>query len=303
MDPAMQQLQELQVWATVAAAVVGALTFLALLFGTPSKRTDYAKLPRLRAKSLCPPTFPSTSFQAVSWLNFINVEIANFGSTPAHNIRLRAEPDFEYRKNEFISQLGPSKNGINHLPPSGKVVFFLGSVIEFKAAGRLDSTFSVSADYEDRNGTTFHHQYEISLKFLEGLSSIDRDPAISIADNFEALKKAVESWASEAMKEIDRKRWEKDSYFYRSPVGVFWIRPLTGRVGHYQLGIDNLPLHEHYSPYEAAEAVHKQRTGYAGWDSRPDIKSPSDLTEWTAGEIPIVIGPAEKKAKEQTVAR
>lgn len=171
-----------------------------------------------------------------------------------------------------------------NLPPGGKVVFFFGSVIELKGAGRLDSPFSVFADYEDRDGANFHHEYAISLNFMEGLSSIDKDPLITIAENFEALKKTVETWGSEATKEMERKRWAQDCYFYRSTVGVFWIRPVTGRVGHYQLGIDKLPLHAHHSPYEAAEAVHKHQTGYSVWDNRPDIQLPSDLTQWTAGE-------------------
>jgi hypothetical protein len=212
------------------------------------------------------------------------MEIANFGSTPARSVRLRASPDFEYRNGEFVSQLGPFKNGINHLPPGGKVVFFFASVIELKAADHLDSPFNIFVDYEDRNGTEFHQEYEISLKFMEGLSSIDKDPLISIADNFEALEKTIKTWGSEVIKEINHKRWEQDCYFYQSSIGVFWIRPLTGRVGHYQLGIDNLPLHAHRSPYEAAEAVYKKQTGYTGWDSRIDITPPFDLTQWTAGE-------------------
>jgi len=280
MDPTLQQLQA---WATVAAAVVGALTFGALFWYT----VETHRLRKAAEKQSNAATSPDITVYVVPsriWLNFINMEIANLGSTPAHNVCLRAEPDFEYRKGEFVSQLGPFKNGINHLPPGGKVVFFLGSVIDFKAAGRLASPFTVFTNYEDRTGTKFHHQYEISLKFMEGLSSIDKDPLIGIAESLEALKKTVEAWGPEAIKDIERKRWEQECYYYRSPIGVFWIRPVTGRVGHYQLGIDTLPLHAHDSPYEAAEAVHKQQTGYSGWDSRRDIEPPPDLTEWTAGE-------------------
>ena len=281
MDPTLQQ--QLQAWATVAAAVVGALTFLALLWYTVETHR-LRKATEKQSKAATSPDITVCVVPSRTWLNFINVEIANSGSTPAHRIRLRAEPDFEYRKGEFLSQLGPFKNGINHLPPGGQVVFFLGSVIDLKAADRFDSPFTVVADYEDRNGMRFHHQYEISLKFMEGLSVIDKDPLISIAESVEALKKSVEAWGSEATKEMERKRWAHDYYFYRSPLGVFWIRPLTGRVGRYQLGIENLPLHAHYNPYDAAEAVHRKETGYSVWDGRADIKPPSDLTEWTAGE-------------------
>jgi hypothetical protein len=114
MDPAMQQLQQLQVWATVAATVVGALTFGALLWYT----VETHRLRKATEKQSKAATSPDIAVYVVpsrTWLNFINMEIANFGSTPAHNIHLRAEPDFEHRKGEFISQLGPFKNGINHL--------------------------------------------------------------------------------------------------------------------------------------------------------------------------------------------
>ena len=101
------------------------------------------------------------------------------------------------------------------------------------------------------------------------------------------LKKVVEKWVTEGLKEIERKRWERDYYFYKSAIGVFWIRPLTGRVGSYQLGIDGLPLDAHYSPYEAAEAVHKRKTGYSLWDGRLEIEPPTDLTNWTPGEYEL----------------
>jgi len=273
-------LQQLQAWATVAATAVAALTLAALVWYTIETHRLRIAAER-QSKAAISPDVSVYVVPSRMWLNFINMEIANFGFTPAHNIRLHANPDFEYRKGEFISQLGPFKNGINHLPPGGKVVFFLGSVMDFKAAGRMESSFRALTNYQDRHGATFSHEYEISFKFLEGLSSIERDPAITIADDFESLRKAVETWSSEAIKEIDRNRWKQDSYFYRSPIGVFWIRPMTGRVGRYQLGIDSLPLHEHYSLYEAAEAVHQKKTGYSLWDNRQDVETPADLTKWT----------------------
>jgi hypothetical protein len=215
--------------------------------------------------------------------SFLNMEIENFGSAPAHTIRLRAEPDFQHMRNEFISKLGPFKNGINHLPPQGKVVFFFGSAIELHKEKRLSSPFTVYVDFQNASGEKFHREYEISLSFMEGLSSIGTDPLVSLADSNEGLKKAVEEWKSKAAEHIEYRRWREERYSLVSSVGTFWIRPLTGMVGAYQLGIDKLPLGDYRHPWDAAESVHHHKTGYTGWDNNSELSAPEDLRGWQDG--------------------
>lgn len=215
--------------------------------------------------------------------SFLNMEIVNFGSAPAHNIRLKAEPDFQHMRSEFISQLGPFKNGINHLPPEGKVVFFFASAIELHKEKRLTSAFTVHTDFENANGEKFHRQYEINLSYMEGLSSIGTDPLVSLADSNEALKKAFEEWKSKSLDYLEYRRWQEAHYSLVLPVGTFWIRPETGMVGVYRLGIDNLPLSDYRHPWDAAEAVHQHKSGYAAWDGNPDLTAPEDLRGWDSG--------------------
>ncbi len=212
--------------------------------------------------------------------NFLDMEIVNFGSAPAHNIRLRAKPDFQHMRNEFISQLGPFKNGVNHLPPEGKIVFFFASAIELNKEKRLTSSFTVYADFQNANGESFHRQYEISLSYMEGLCSIGTDPLVSLADNAEGLKKALEEWKSKSLGYIEYRRWREERYSLASSVGTFWIRPTTGMVGVYLLGIENLPLGEHRNPWEAAESVHRHESGYAVWDNNSKFSAPEDLRGW-----------------------
>jgi hypothetical protein len=215
--------------------------------------------------------------------NFLNMEILNFGSAPAHNIRLRAEPDFQHMRSEYISHLGPFKNGINHLPPEGKVVFFFASAIELHKEKRLNSTFTVYADFQNADGENFLRQYDISLSYMEGLSSIGTDPLVSLADSNEGLKKAVEEWKSKSMEYIEYRRWREERYSFVSSVGTFWISPQTGMVGVYLLGIDKLPLGDHRRPWDAAESVHQHRSGYTAWDNNPELSAPEDLRGWHAG--------------------
>lgn len=71
-------------------------------------------------------------------------------------------------------------------------------------------------------------------------------------------------------------------YFYRSPVGIFYIVP--NRDGRWTLGVvDDVKLGSYHSPYAAAGDVYAQATGYDAWDMLPVEKllyAPTDLGEW-----------------------
>jgi len=72
----------------------------------------------------------------------------------------------------------------------------------------------------------------------------------------------------------------QEAYFFRSPVGLFWIRPQPNSGGRFWLGIDDERLGSYHSLRAAADDVYSQATGFYRWDSlrRPDV--PIDLTEW-----------------------
>jgi len=64
------------------------------------------------------------------WINFIDLVIQNTGLGPAYNIKFEVNPDFEYVKGKFLSELGFVKNGLKCLAPNQKLQFFLTSMIE-----------------------------------------------------------------------------------------------------------------------------------------------------------------------------
>lgn len=64
------------------------------------------------------------------WINFIDMIIQNIGLGPAYNIKFEVNPDFEYAKGKFLSELGFMKNGLKYLAPNQKLQFFLTSMTE-----------------------------------------------------------------------------------------------------------------------------------------------------------------------------
>jgi len=67
-------------------------------------------------------------------------------------------------------------------------------------------------------------------------------------------------------------------FAYRSPFGVFVIRPHQGRWG---LWCEDELYGSYHSPQAAADDVYMQATGHDEWDMKsPDGTEPTDLSEW-----------------------
>jgi hypothetical protein len=75
----------------------------------------------------------------------------------------------------------------------------------------------------------------------------------------------------------------KFTYFYKSEIGTFWIRP--EKDGGWSLNIaddDEIePLGHYKSPFDAADDVSTGNTGLGMWDKRDGGKAPASLEEWT----------------------
>jgi hypothetical protein len=75
-------------------------------------------------------------------------------------------------------------------------------------------------------------------------------------------------------------------YYWRSPVGMFWIRPQPGHPGRYSLGnaIEGA-LGSYRSAEAAADDFAGGHTGWKDWDLifRYVRNVPRDLTEWHRG--------------------
>lgn len=69
-------------------------------------------------------------------------------------------------------------------------------------------------------------------------------------------------------------------YYYKSCVGVFWIR--LNRDGRYVLGIGDDALGTYHSPIHAADDVYTHTTGHYPWDKLDGelFDVPTDIYEW-----------------------
>jgi hypothetical protein len=73
-------------------------------------------------------------------------------------------------------------------------------------------------------------------------------------------------------------------YHFRSPVGVFWIRPHPTRDDQVELGIDGETIASYHSAMVAADDVYLHATGWYEWDRLEEPGGPCDLSEWIPGE-------------------
>jgi hypothetical protein len=74
---------------------------------------------------------------------------------------------------------------------------------------------------------------------------------------------------------------------YRSPVGVFWIRPQPNSEERFWLGIGDERLGSYDSARAAVDDVYTQHTGWHAWDSLRDANAPTDLSEWERGRADL----------------
>ena len=70
------------------------------------------------------PKISATIQPREEWINFIDMVIQNIGLGPAYNIKFEINPDFEYIKGKFLSELGFMKNALKYLAPNQKLQFF-----------------------------------------------------------------------------------------------------------------------------------------------------------------------------------
>lgn len=71
-------------------------------------------------------------------------------------------------------------------------------------------------------------------------------------------------------------------YYYKSPVGTFWIKEATD--GSFVLGIGDIALGFYVSPVAAADDVYTHTTGHYPWDLLDcEVDGPSGISEWSRG--------------------
>ena len=117
---------------------------------------------------------------------FLDMIIKNVGYGPAYNITFKVEPDFEYQKGKFLSELGLIKNGIKYLSPQQEYRFFLTALI-----GRFDElkdmTFNICTTYYDALGNKFEENFLIEFSHFENLTQLGSPPLPEIAKELKKI--------------------------------------------------------------------------------------------------------------------
>jgi hypothetical protein len=123
------------------------------------------------------------------WVNFMDIIIKNIGESPAFDIKFNINPDFEYTKGKFLSQLGYMR-GISYLAPKKTIRSFITSMAEDFEKKKVP--FEIEVSYAKcSGGTRKTNNFRFDLSELEGLSQIGEDPMHKIAKNLEELKNCI----------------------------------------------------------------------------------------------------------------
>ena len=124
------------------------------------------------------------------WINFIDFSIKNVGAGPALDIRLEVDPDFEYVKDKWLSELNLFKNGLKYLGPNEERRFFLTSLTEDGDA-KVGTPFEVRVTYRGTIGGQKTDQFVINFSEWEGLMQLGKPPLHEIADSMKSLAKRL----------------------------------------------------------------------------------------------------------------
>jgi len=123
------------------------------------------------------------------WLMIINMVIQNIGLGPAYNISFKINPDFEFDKGEFLSELGFIKRGLNYLAPNQKLQFILTFLSDdFKE--KINKVFEVTVCYRNRINKEYTDVYLLDFSQLIGLNA-SQPPLYRLAKNIETIQNDI----------------------------------------------------------------------------------------------------------------
>lgn len=160
------------------ATVVYAVLTWKLVSETKQMRIDQIK-----------PNISVTVQPTERWIGLIEMIIENTGASPAYDIRFEVDPDFEYRKGRFLSELGFVKKGIPSFAPGQRLKFFLTALTDEK---KLRSSFKIKVSYKDAIGNSYENIYEIDFSILQELPQLDKSPLYEIADSLKTIESILD---------------------------------------------------------------------------------------------------------------
>jgi len=98
--------------------------------------------------------------------------VENIGQGPAYRVKFEVNPDFEFVKGYFLSQLGFVKNGVAYFAPKQKIEFFLTNIAE-GFNDKVNIEIKIKVTYSSKTGKRYEDEYIISFKELAGLISLE----------------------------------------------------------------------------------------------------------------------------------
>jgi hypothetical protein len=129
---------------------------------------------RMRMAQTEPEVFITFQPQEVD-IKIIDLIIGNAGQGTAFNIKFKLDPDFEYEKGEYLSELSFIKKGLPFLAPNQNLKTFLMWLEDVDRAipfDKLAKPFDIMIDYEDITGKTFKRVYPMDLTPLASIKKI-----------------------------------------------------------------------------------------------------------------------------------
>jgi len=133
-----------------ATSIVLAIATIVLAFATIILALETK---RMRAAQTEPELFVNLEPE-IDDVHTINFIICNIGHGAAYNIRFNIEPDYEYQKNKFLSQLSYINNGLSYLAPNQKIKSYLIWIREQNSLTfeELAKPFNITIKYENSHG-------------------------------------------------------------------------------------------------------------------------------------------------------
>ncbi len=114
--------------------------------------------------------------------------IRNVGLGPAYSIKFEINPDFEYSKGRFLSELGFMKNGLEYLAPNQTLQFFLTSMVE-DFEKRTKTLWEIKVTYQNSLGRKYEGKYLIDFVQFVGLSQLGEPPLYKIGKKIEDIQR------------------------------------------------------------------------------------------------------------------
>jgi len=110
------------------------------------------------------------------WINLFYLVVRNVGHGLAKNVKLAAEPNFEYTKGEFLNDLGIFKYGIDSLAPGQIYRLFFTSMVE-DTERKMQTEIRITVEYESAvTAQKIRNCFTIRFKEFQGFTQLGEPP-------------------------------------------------------------------------------------------------------------------------------